>query len=239
MRTLLVLAVAGVVAVPAALAVHDFADVPTASVHHTDISRIKNAGITGGCNPPANTLYCPADPVRRDQMGSFLARANGRVAYTTGIVNNTIVNSGSFATDVELATLNIFPGGVTGGAKFVKVDAHFRAAHTTGTPPYSINFYIARPTCADGATAANRSPVFADAIRDTTFGNTFSVSFVMQVPSGEAVRTFKLCAFHLSAVTSTVNTVVMNALVVPHGFNGGNTLGDPAIMDSGARPTSD
>jgi hypothetical protein len=45
--------------------------------HHDDISAIAAAGITQGCNPPTNDQYCPADFVRRDQMGSFLARAAG------------------------------------------------------------------------------------------------------------------------------------------------------------------
>ncbi|MGA9595820.1 MAG: hypothetical protein WBV06_06670, partial [Acidimicrobiia bacterium] len=28
-----------------------------------------------GCNPPDNTLFCPRDPVTREQMATFLARA--------------------------------------------------------------------------------------------------------------------------------------------------------------------
>lgn len=41
------------------------------SVHETDIGAIAARGITLGC---AAGRYCPADPVRRDQMASFLAR---------------------------------------------------------------------------------------------------------------------------------------------------------------------
>ncbi len=40
-----------------------------------DIDRLATAGITLGCNPPANDRYCPDDLVRRDQMASFLGRA--------------------------------------------------------------------------------------------------------------------------------------------------------------------
>ncbi len=40
-----------------------------------DINTLAQAGVTKGCNPPDNTLYCPDDPVLRDQMASFLARA--------------------------------------------------------------------------------------------------------------------------------------------------------------------
>jgi hypothetical protein len=39
------------------------------------IEAIAAAGITRGCNPPANDRYCPAAPVTRGQMAAFLARA--------------------------------------------------------------------------------------------------------------------------------------------------------------------
>lgn len=40
-----------------------------------DIASIAATGITKGCNPPANSHFCPADPVTRGQMAAFLARA--------------------------------------------------------------------------------------------------------------------------------------------------------------------
>jgi len=39
------------------------------------INRLGAAGITLGCNPPQNSKFCPDDPIRRDQMATFLARA--------------------------------------------------------------------------------------------------------------------------------------------------------------------
>jgi len=39
------------------------------------IQRLAAAGITSGCNPPANDHYCPDSPVTRGQMAAFLARA--------------------------------------------------------------------------------------------------------------------------------------------------------------------
>jgi hypothetical protein len=45
------------------------------SVFESDIDKLGTAGITKGCNPPDNTLYCPGATVKRDQMASFLARA--------------------------------------------------------------------------------------------------------------------------------------------------------------------
>jgi len=47
------------------------------SVHQANIEAIAAAGITTGCNPPANDRYCPDRPVTRAQMASFLARALG------------------------------------------------------------------------------------------------------------------------------------------------------------------
>lgn len=45
------------------------------SVHRADIDALAAAGITRGCNPPANTRYCPDQAVTREQMASFLVRA--------------------------------------------------------------------------------------------------------------------------------------------------------------------
>jgi hypothetical protein len=47
------------------------------SVHEANIDKIAAAGITLGCDPPANTSYCPRDRVTRAQMASFLSRALG------------------------------------------------------------------------------------------------------------------------------------------------------------------
>jgi hypothetical protein len=45
-----------------------------ASVHRQRINDVAARGFTGGCTA---TTYCPAAPVTREQMGSFLARAIG------------------------------------------------------------------------------------------------------------------------------------------------------------------
>ncbi len=41
----------------------------------SDIDRLAAAGITRGCNPPDNTLFCPTQAVTRGQMAAFLTRA--------------------------------------------------------------------------------------------------------------------------------------------------------------------
>ncbi len=45
------------------------------NIFEADIDRLATAGVTKGCNPPANDQYCPNDFVRRDQMAAFLHRA--------------------------------------------------------------------------------------------------------------------------------------------------------------------
>ena len=40
-----------------------------------DIDRLRVAGVTRGCNPPANDRYCPENPVTRAEMATFLHRA--------------------------------------------------------------------------------------------------------------------------------------------------------------------
>lgn len=49
------------------------------SIHEADINAIAAAGITHGCNPPANDHFCPSDIVTREQMAAFLARGFGYV----------------------------------------------------------------------------------------------------------------------------------------------------------------
>lgn len=44
-------------------------------IFESAIDWLADEGITRGCNPPANFLFCPDDPVTRGQMATFLARA--------------------------------------------------------------------------------------------------------------------------------------------------------------------
>lgn len=49
------------------------------SVFAAAIDRLATAGITQGCNPPDNSMYCPDRPVRRDEMATFLTRSGGLI----------------------------------------------------------------------------------------------------------------------------------------------------------------
>jgi hypothetical protein len=44
------------------------------SVFEADIEWLAESGVTRGCNPPDNTLFCPEDEVTRGQMAAFMHR---------------------------------------------------------------------------------------------------------------------------------------------------------------------
>jgi glucose/arabinose dehydrogenase len=69
------------------------------STFEGDINAIAEAGITLGCNPPANTRYCPGDQVRRDQMAGFLRRARNLPAIGTDYFSDD--NGSTFEDDIN------------------------------------------------------------------------------------------------------------------------------------------
>lgn len=52
-----------------------FSDTAGGHVFADDIGALASAGITRGCNPPANDRFCPDEVVTRGQMAAFLVRA--------------------------------------------------------------------------------------------------------------------------------------------------------------------
>lgn len=84
------------------------------STFERDINRLGTAGVTSGCNPPANDRYCPDDAVKRDQMATFLTRALGLSPVTppdrgtiplSGIGNDVI--SVEFQPTTRIAVIDI------------------------------------------------------------------------------------------------------------------------------------
>ncbi|MEA2000550.1 MAG: S-layer homology domain-containing protein [Actinomycetota bacterium] len=69
------------------------------SIFEGDIARLAAAGITRGCNPPTNTMFCPQDVVTRGQMAAFLVRALG---YPRSPTDLFVDDDGSvFETDID------------------------------------------------------------------------------------------------------------------------------------------
>jgi hypothetical protein len=85
------------------------------SPFESDIEWLAASGVTKGCNPPANTLFCPADSVTRGQMAAFLARALG--LPDAGGANPFTDDDGSvFEADIE----RLAAAGVTKGCTATK-----------------------------------------------------------------------------------------------------------------------
>jgi S-layer homology domain len=122
--TILVGLVVGALLVPVAVfATHSFNDVPDDHTFHDAIAWMKDNGVTVGCNPPANTNYCPEDNVTRAQMAGFMRRlaenqvVDAKTSIVAGtaheatrstLVNVTGTNSG---TATSIATLTDLPAG--------------------------------------------------------------------------------------------------------------------------------
>lgn len=75
--TILFLIALAIVASPeaGAITISGFFTDDNGSTFEGDIDAIADAGITKGCNPPADTHYCPDRSVTRGQMAAFLRRA--------------------------------------------------------------------------------------------------------------------------------------------------------------------
>lgn len=79
----------------ASYAADRFTDVPDSNVFHDDITWLADAGVTLGCNPPANDEFCPTDNVRRETMAAFMRRlaVNQVVDAKTAITAENAVNA--------------------------------------------------------------------------------------------------------------------------------------------------
>jgi len=105
---------AAVVAPAAVFAADKFTDVPASNTFHADISWLANAGVTKGCNPPADTLYCPEDNVSRGQMAAFLRRFAqylGAEDGTPAQADNATTVGGKTAGDLGTAAYSTFKDG--------------------------------------------------------------------------------------------------------------------------------
>lgn len=61
-----------------------FDDTPQSNVFFEDIGWLAIQDVTRGCNPPANTLFCPESFVTRGQMAAFLVRTRQYTDIGTG-----------------------------------------------------------------------------------------------------------------------------------------------------------
>lgn len=80
------------------------------TVFEADINKLAAAGVTKGCNPPDNDMFCPSDPVTRGQMAAFLVRAFGYSAID-GDISFTDTAGNIFESNIlQLATAGVTKG---------------------------------------------------------------------------------------------------------------------------------
>ncbi len=87
-----------------------FKDVPPGDTFFNDIEWLASAGITKGCNPPANDRFCPGDFVTRAQMAAFLVRGLG---YTDSGAGNLFSDDDGSTFELDIDRLGT--AGVTKG----------------------------------------------------------------------------------------------------------------------------
>jgi hypothetical protein len=79
--------------------VYQFGDTAD-STHKVNIEKIAQAGITKGCNPPTNDMFCPQRDISRGEMAAFISRALG-LTETSGSVPFDDVAGDTFADDID------------------------------------------------------------------------------------------------------------------------------------------
>ena len=93
-----------------------FSDVSCSSPFAAWIEALAAEGITGGCGAG---VYCPQDPVRRDQMAAFLLKANHGAGYVppacTGVFGDVACPGHPFAPWIEQLAAENITGGCGGG----------------------------------------------------------------------------------------------------------------------------
>jgi len=87
------------------------------SPYENDINRVADAGISRGCNPPANDRFCPDTKVSRGQMAAFLVRAKG---YTNNGGGNLFIDANGSVYENDIDRLGT--AGVTKGCNPPKND---------------------------------------------------------------------------------------------------------------------
>jgi hypothetical protein len=213
--------VAVALAVPISVyASHQFTDVPNSNMFHNSIDWMKDNGITVGCNPPANTHYCPNDNVTRGQMAAFMKRlaennvvdaatVDGKdsLAYTNPAAGDfrTVTMPNGF--DVKLAELSLqvpVAGGLVLNGQITPDGGGF----------VTFWFQVDDTTCNSSPTAVIRTIAYGTAL-DT------SGSAVGVVALGAGSHTVSLCGwggggiFDASLVAQFVTSVSKTGSLIP------------------------
>ena len=200
-RTMILFAVVAiVVAAPLAIyASHRFQDVPNSHTFHEAISWLADNGITQGCNPPANSNYCPDNPVTRGQMAGFMKRFHDAFIEEGGSVGLGVAirdegqepDPGNGVVDGLNLTLRIPKPGVlvvTGNVQMINLEDSdaFVCGINFGGPPTSAHPGSWRIVDLISSTASNCDTTAAAAVSP---GNlTARVVVAESIPTSQALQ---------------------------------------------------
>lgn len=250
MRVATIVGVTALVLAPvAALASHQFTDVPDSHTFHADISWLADNSITLGCNPPANDQYCPSDAVNRGQMAAFMHR----------LADNQVVDAGklggeapeAYTTQIDAASQDYYVGTTPGSfTDFVKlleltvdvpVDSYSAVSGTAsfykgsaGAVELAVWVQLDNTTCADYQDTMPGGRTWFSIGEDAsplTYANG-SVSAAAALSAGS--HTLTLCAQSLdSAAINIIDSALTSVssatgtVVAPTGTGGSGPAADP------------
>jgi hypothetical protein len=184
-------------AVPAVSIAGDrFSDVPSSHTFHDDIRWLADRGVTRGCNPPANTQFCPDDDVTRGQMAAFMRRfANTSQPLLVGSENSGRVVG--HETWVALDSANVTVP-ADGGALMLNGSAIFFINNDTDTGAVGLLEVTVDQGCSNSSTG-----VFT--FWETLTIGADSATVVGSLPVSRGTHTVRLCALasHLNASERT------------------------------------
>ncbi len=247
-RMAVVIAITAAFVAPTAVWAADrFTDVPDTNVFHSDITWLADAGVTLGCNPPDNTLYCPSDNVTREQMAAFMRRLaeNQVVDAATAVDADTLdgLDSTVLATEVwginhdwqdgqqlvdgpeALIELTVEPAG----------DGYLQVNATWGT-----NFNVAATEAFAWLQVDDSTCAFASRIPGTSMyaeGDSGTSDYQTQatttvIPTTAGSHTITLCADVLQGSDYNVVDEAITALYAPNGSSSLGLVSEPATDSS-------
>lgn len=202
----------------AALASHQFNDVPDSHIFHDEISAIGGAGITTGF--PDGT-FRPENNIPRQGMAAFFERGLGRVGYGESGGNALGTSSGNLSAVVGSVTIDA--GAKSSGNGFVLLTGTVTA--DTGNEnfcPCELSTQIQEP--GSGAGLLHWFNVSGNATESAFASSNASVQWVVPI-NADTTRTFELVVNLHDADMSAISVWgELSAVYVPFGPDGDNTI---------------
>ncbi len=199
----------------ASLASDSFSDVPDSNIFHAAINRLFGSRIATGCGA---SVYCPDASVTRGQMAAFLNRGLGRVGYRAASVSADVTGGGS----VEVNTIQVQAGSITGGFGMLKVDV---SATTIAWDVSGCPCQVGYSLWIEGLGSSNVSYTQVGALAGGSIGrDSAAVTWAVQVPSGTTITVYLFAHLQIGSggpgeITASGD---MTVLYVPFDAFGGN-----------------